>query len=342
MVSKKRKIGDGGPKYYAVRAGHTPGVYTNWEDCQEQITGFKGAQFKAYLDKTEAEMFVTGKSLPVAQKTGDKFYGVAVGRVPGVYETWDEASEQVVGVKGPKYKKFATRKEAEDFVKAGGNKVAAELTPTPKSTSNPLPKESKKSKVKEETSSYFKDEIDESSDSKPPVTKKIKTAPSQPVISHAGMKGDTLVVYTDGSSLGNGKKGAQAGVGVYFGEGDPRNVSEPLAGMPQTNQRAELTAVLRALQICEQVTPILIITDSNYSINCCTLWHTSWERNGWKTSTGGSVLNKDLVVDIRKLIEQRKAKNVATNFRWIKGHSNDKGNEAADRLAVAGARMAMR
>lgn len=306
-------------------------------------------------------MFVAGVSIPSSQSTGDKFYGVAVGRIPGVYETWDEASEQVVGVKGPKYKKFATRKEAEDFVSAGGNRVAAELTPIPKSTPKPTPKESRKSKAKDETSPYFKDEDDDIFESKAPATKKAKTIPPPTVVSNAGMKGDTLVVYTDGSALGNGRKGAQAGVGVYFGEGDSRyvvpsqhvlccmisdllsrNVSEPLAGMPQTNQRAELTAVLRALQICDQNLPLQIITDSNYSINCCTLWYTSWEKNGWKTSTGGSVLNKDLVVDIRKLIEQRNARNVTTTFRWIKGHSNDKGNEAADSLAVGGARMLMR
>jgi len=52
---------------------------------------------------------------------------------------------------------------------------------------------------------------------------------------------DTLVVYTDGSALGNGKAKSQAGVGVFFGVNDPRNVSERLDSDLQTNQRAELT-----------------------------------------------------------------------------------------------------
>jgi len=107
--------------------------------------------------------------------------------------------------------------------------------------------------------------------------------------------------------------------------------------MPQTNQRAELTGILRALQIVKKTQHLEIITDSSYSINCATVWYKGWTKNGWKTSTKGEVLNKDLVTDIRKLIDARDAAGVTTEFTWIKGHDNDPGNEAADKLAVAGA-----
>jgi ribonuclease HI len=116
-----------------------------------------------------------------------------------------------------------------------------------------------------------------------------------------------------------------------------RNVSEPLLGDAQTNQRAELTAVQRALEIVPKDRNIEIVTDSNYSINCCEVWYKSWQKNGWTTSAGGPVLNKDLVVAIRELIEERDKNGAATNFHWIKGHSADPGNEAADKLAVSGA-----
>jgi ribonuclease HI len=116
-----------------------------------------------------------------------------------------------------------------------------------------------------------------------------------------------------------------------------RNVSEPLQGDMQTNQRAELTAIQRALEIAPKDYDIEIVTDSNYSINCCEVWYKNWCRNSWRTSTGGPVLNKDLVVLIRKLIDERDARGSATNFEWIKGHSEDPGNTAADHLAVAGA-----
>ncbi|TVY85604.1 hypothetical protein LAWI1_G008626, partial [Lachnellula willkommii] len=120
-ASKKRKLADDTPqKYYGVRAGKTPGVYTSWADCQENTTGFRGAQYKSFLSRKDAADFVAGKSPAGAKPTGDKFYGVAVGRVPGVYEDWSEASAEIKDVKGPKYKKFATRQEAEEFVRSGG------------------------------------------------------------------------------------------------------------------------------------------------------------------------------------------------------------------------------
>ena len=56
-----------------------------------------------------------------------------------------------------------------------------------------------------------------------------------------------IVVYTDGACSNNGKKSAKAGIGVYFGEGDPRNISERITGK-QTNNAAELTAILRAVE----------------------------------------------------------------------------------------------
>lgn len=147
-------------------------------------------------------MYAAGKD--VGSK-GDKFYGVAVGTVPGVYETWGEAEKQIKGVKGPKYKRFGSREEAEEFVKSGGKATPAKKEPA------------------------LKEEYD-NSDASAPRTKKAKTSskPSTPMSSTHKSDRDSkervLVVYTDGSSLGNGKMGAQAGVGVYFGDSDPRYV----------------------------------------------------------------------------------------------------------------------
>lgn len=116
-----------------------------------------------------------------------------------------------------------------------------------------------------------------------------------------------------------------------------RNVSEPLQGDIQTNQRAELTAIQRALEIVPKDRDIRIITDSNYSINCCSLWYKNWCKNGWKTSLGSPVINKDLIALIRNLIDERDAMGSETDFEWIKGHSDNHGNTAADHLAVTGA-----
>lgn len=116
-----------------------------------------------------------------------------------------------------------------------------------------------------------------------------------------------------------------------------RNVSERLDGPVQTNQRAELSAILRALEIAAPHQPVRIVTDSQYSINCATVWAQSWERKGWKTASGEDVKNQDLVRGIRARVAEREAAGAATAFEWVKGHAMNPGNEAADRLAVAGA-----
>src|SRR5277367_4049607 len=80
---------------------------------------------KSFPTREEADAYVAGyeissKSTP-ASSQAEKFYGVAKGRNPGVYTDWATAQEQITGWKFPKYKKFATREEAEKFVRSGGN-----------------------------------------------------------------------------------------------------------------------------------------------------------------------------------------------------------------------------
>ena len=117
-------------------------------------------------------------------------------------------------------------------------------------------------------------------------------------------------------------------------------MSEPLKGNRQTNQRAELTAILRALEIAPRHRDVTIFSDSQYSIKCVTEWSINWRLNNWMTSARKPVENKDLVEQILAKMEERDALKVKTLFEWVKGHNHDAGNEQADRLAVNGARMA--
>ena len=117
-----------------------------------------------------------------------------------------------------------------------------------------------------------------------------------------------------------------------------RNLSESLPGSRQTNQRAELTAIYRALEIVPRNRHVIIITDSRYAIDCVTTWYINWRKNGWKTSAGKAVENKDIVENILLKMEERSKLQVQTNFEWIKGHANHPGNVEADKLAVDGAR----
>lgn len=296
----------GAEKFYAVRAGKTPGVYMTWPECQEQTAGFKGASYKSFPSREDAEAFVAGKNPPSMATDGtkqEKFYAIAIGKEPGIYTDWDTASVAIKGWKGPKYKKFDTRAEAVEYIRAHGDEAGQKSI-----AGEVLEPVSKKAKSKSGT-----DELE------------IEDDPS------------ILHIYTDGSSLLNGRAGAAAGVGVWFGEGDPRNVSERLTGEPQTNQRAELTAVLRALQKVSVDQDIRIFSDSKYSISCVTEWYVNWKKNGWNTKEG-PVKNKDLVEAIRSKIDDRDASGSKTLFQWVKGHKDTWGNVAADQLAVDGAK----
>ncbi|KFG63024.1 ribonuclease HI protein [Toxoplasma gondii RUB] len=290
-----------------------------------------------------------------------------------------------------------------------------------------------------------------------------------------------LYIYTDGACRSNGRgKEAKAGVGVFFGDGDPRNVSRRLTGQPQTNQRAELQAILDALVLLkaweeagrgfwgpasdgsretmsteaaelppcrpsplasdspqtlaaseDRDTPAMglsktqtflsatrgtgrgslhatsacegdrggsssrpglggtgglffsendplemrICSDSVYAVRCVTEWVTAWKANGWRTSAGTEVRNRDLIAKIHELLQSRKLGDArfssetpelkvererdsgmsrkehkapiqggwggrgTIEFVLIKGHSGNYGNEKADQLACLGATL---
>jgi ribonuclease HI len=149
-------------------------------------------------------------------------------------------------------------------------------------------------------------------------------------------------VYTDGSSMGNGRKGARAGWGVYYGEGDQRNRAGRTSGA-QTNQRSELRAVNEALRqsVSEaragNTNDLRIFTDSQYAKKSMNEWADTWERNGYKNASGQDVANKDLVQEGRKLLRELADNNVGVDIQYVPGHSGFHGNEMADRLAREGA-----
>lgn len=144
-----------------------------------------------------------------------------------------------------------------------------------------------------------------------------------------------VVIYTDGCCLRNGCPDSQAGYGIYFKKGSFQDEYGPLPSPPRTNQRAELYAVLRALEIVQNSTqPIIIRTDSEYTIGCVTEWLPAWEQNGYQTASGGKPKNLDLIIPIRDFIEE-----LSVKFEYVEGHSGDEGNEIADEFAHKGAAM---
>ncbi|KAM3503067.1 hypothetical protein MY11210_008850 [Beauveria gryllotalpidicola] len=316
-ASKKRKT-DNVQKFYAVQVGFRPGVYTTYAECAQQTAGFKGALFRSFISRSDAEAFAAGQKVATTSEGPARYYAVAVGNPTGIFNEWDDAAEAIKGVKGPKYKRFSSRAEAVDYIREYGSMEAVmalgeRLTATTTGgTKIDMPTQ---------------------------VKKPTKTTRVPPPLALPQAPAGLIRVYTDGSSLANGKSGARAGVGVFFGPGDERNVSERLEGEPQTNQRAELMAMLRALQMCPAGATVQIVSDSQYSINCVTQWAASWKRKGWVTAQGEPVKNQDIIRAVLARMEERGKAGGATQFEWVKGHASDRGNQAADALAVRGAKM---
>lgn len=373
-------------KFYVVHKGNRPGIYHDWNECLGQVKGFKGAVYKSFTSLSDAEAFLSkGLGARVSSKQPAKFYAVRTGRVPGVYSNWDEASAQISGWPKPKYKSFPTKFEADAFVRGEDNPASGgAISAIDKEISKDTPKKKKKSRESTVPQNDNSDEgpgegpLPEGTEDGFDPTIRLNsstgwvdfknevqlnaTIPQATNMADDGM----LRIWTDGSSRGNGTDGAVAGVGVYFGPGDRRNLAEPLAGPRQTNQRAELTAILRALELSPRDRPVTIISDSSYAINCVTTWFQKWRANGWVNSQKKPVENKDLIEKILSYIEERerisnaysmpdteamdetkdnaktrsfKKGRARVHFVWVKGHANEPGNVAADALAVAGSRI---
>lgn len=144
-----------------------------------------------------------------------------------------------------------------------------------------------------------------------------------------------MIIYVDGSCvtyLGARK----AGIGLWFGDGDERNTHEDVLSLPATNNVAELLAVLRAMHFAADDEHLEIVSDSQYAIYCVTRWYPGWARSGWIKSSGGSVMNKEIIVSIVELIEGRTARGFTTDFTHVRGHSGNYGNSKADALARMG------
>jgi ribonuclease HI len=150
-------------------------------------------------------------------------------------------------------------------------------------------------------------------------------------------------IYTDGSCLGNGKAGCFAGIGVFFGPDDPRNVSWVLRKGKPSNQNAELQALHIATEEADrmlregEVREVEVLSDSQYGINCATVWYRNWVRNNWVNSTGKPVAHREWIEPIALRLELWKGR---LRLVKIKAHVGMWGNEQADELARTAAERA--
>ena len=138
-------------------------------------------------------------------------------------------------------------------------------------------------------------------------------------------------IFTDGACKGNPGPG---GWGAILRMG--RHEKELSGSAPDTtNNRMEMTAVIKALEALIEPCDIALHSDSKYVLDGITKWVHGWQRNGWKNASKQPVRNADLW---HELIAAAKPHKI--DWIWVRGHDGHPENERADALAVAAAEAA--
>ena len=136
-----------------------------------------------------------------------------------------------------------------------------------------------------------------------------------------------VYIYTDGACKGNPGPGGWGAILVY------RGIEREMSGgeANTTNNRMELTAVIRALGALREPCEVELCSDSKYVLDALTRgWAESWRKNGWRKADKKPALNAELWEELLSLTEKH-----VMSYVWVKGHEGHEYNERCDRLAVA-------
>ena len=136
-----------------------------------------------------------------------------------------------------------------------------------------------------------------------------------------------VAIYTDGACKGNPGPGGWGAVLMFGTQERELFGGEPLT----TNNRMELTAVIRALEALNRPCAIDLYTDSQYVKQGIETWIHGWKRNGWRTADKKPVKNAELWRELDALAAQHRIR-----WHWVKGHADTVGNNRADALANRG------
>lgn len=142
-----------------------------------------------------------------------------------------------------------------------------------------------------------------------------------------------VTVYTDGSCAFNGnQEKARAGIGVWFGDNHPLNISAPIVGRSTCNV-AEIVAATKAVEAAKEagVKKLKLYTDSNFLVQSVTAWMPKWKTNGWRSVTKKPVINKDELMQLDEMLSS-----IEVSWVHVPSHSGIHGNEMANLLAKQG------
>ncbi|BFG03526.1 ribonuclease H1 [Drosophila madeirensis] len=308
--------------YYAVASGRKAGIYDTWAQCEQQVKGFKNAVYKKFNTRQEAEQFINIKSTYAPHEVA-----VPLGQKQPLPASWSTTKKQE-----PQYTE-AWPDEDHDLVEDELNAAMNEVEGDPKPTSSSILIYGTTQKRK----------LDTSDDRQKKVPRHVSRVADAAGIKHVGefeFEIDAegyVIVYTDGSCIGNGRKGACAGYGVYFGDNHPLNAAQPVSGRV-TNNVGEIQAAIHAIKTALDlgIGKLCIYTDSQFLINSITLWVQGWKRRGWMLANNQPVKN---VVDFKELDELLQNKDIKVKWNYVEAHKGINGNEMADKLARQGSAL---
>ncbi len=138
------------------------------------------------------------------------------------------------------------------------------------------------------------------------------------------MSNTIVQMYTDGACRGNPGVGGWGVVRLSGNQCTEFKGAQPMT----TNNRMELVAAIRGLESLEQDARVQVYTDSQYVRNGILEWMKSWKSNGWRTAAGKPVKNRDLWLALDEASGY-----CQVEWRWVRGHAGNSGNERADALA---------
>jgi ribonuclease HI len=138
---------------------------------------------------------------------------------------------------------------------------------------------------------------------------------------------DTIYIYSDGACKGNPGPGGWGALLVSSGHRKEISGGEPNT----TNNRMEMTAVIRALESLKRPSTVEVHTDSQYVQKGISEWMPGWKRRNWRTADGKPVKNQDLWLQLDALSQLHRIE-----WKWVRGHAGHPENERADALANQG------
>jgi ribonuclease HI len=138
---------------------------------------------------------------------------------------------------------------------------------------------------------------------------------------------DTIYIYSDGACKGN--PGAGGWGALLVTDGHRKEICGGEANT--TNNRMEMTAVIRALESLKRPSTVEVHTDSQYVQKGISEWMAGWKRRNWRTADGKPVKNQDLWLQLDALSQLHRIE-----WKWVRGHNGHPENERADELANQG------